>query len=99
MSRFIYLLRDADSAIVYIGQSRDVARRLQSHYDVATRNHYAAHRTEIKRRTLEWLPAVRSVEVLGPFRYREALDRERSLIEQHQPRGNRMFTIAHGWAS
>lgn len=91
--RYVYLLRNAEGEIVYIGQAGNVAQRLRTHYHAATKG---AHR-EIRRRTLEWLPSVRDVEVRGPFHPCDIHAVERGLIEQYQPRGNRMFTIAHGW--
>lgn len=71
---FVYFLRDANGAPVYIGRSCNVAARIKAH---------AAN---------DWITEVRSVDMTGPYTWREACDEERRQIEAHQPRANRDLT-------
>lgn len=83
---FVYFLRDADGVPVYIGRSCDVAARIRAHH--ANIDHPGI--PEDRRTT--WLLDCRSVSMLGPFTWDEAVARERAEIERHQPRANRDLT-------
>jgi predicted GIY-YIG superfamily endonuclease len=89
---FVYFLRDADGTPVYIGRSCNVAARIRAHASDATH----PYNPEAARKAA-WFCDVRSVDMVGPLTHREACRREREEVERHQPRGNRMFTEAHGW--
>lgn len=89
---FIYRVLDAAGEPIYIGRSCDVRARLRSHYSEATHPHSPAAR-EAK----SWIFDARSLSMLGPFTWGQACGVERAEIEQHQPRGNRMHTKAHGY--
>lgn len=88
----IYFLRDAAGDVVYIGRSCDVKGRIRAHYSDATHT-YSADLRDRK----AWLFDVRSLSVIGPFTWDEAVARERAEIERHQPRGNVMHTKAAGY--
>lgn len=84
---FVYFLRDASGAALYIGRSCNVAQRIRAHVSDATHPFDPA-----KAAKAEWLREVRSVDMVGPFTWRESIDRERAEIEKHQPRGNIALT-------
>lgn len=79
---FVYFLRDAEGSVVYVGRSCNVAQRLRAHISDASWQEAKA----------AWLWGVRSVDMVGPFTWDEAVARERAEIERHQPRGNVALT-------
>lgn len=89
---FIYTLLDANGEAVYVGRSCNVAARIKAHHGNIGHPFYV----RTKREPL-WLLEVRSLTLLGPFTWDEACRVERREIERHQPRGNRMYTKAHGY--
>lgn len=88
---FVYMALDAEGRALYIGRSCNVRQRLLAHH--ANLSHCGVTE-ELKPK---WLLDTRSLSLVGPFTWRKACDEERRLIEEHQPRGNRMFTKAHGY--
>ena len=83
---FVYFLLDTDGIPVYIGRSCEVAKRIRAHYHTLTNSGLS----DDKRAT--WLLECRSVTMVGPFNWDQAVARERAEIERHQPRGNRDLT-------
>lgn len=83
---FVYTLSDACGVPVYIGRSCNVAARLRGHHSNAT------HSDELTRARTAWLFDVRSVSMVGPFTWDEAVAEERRQIEVEQPRGNTSLT-------
>lgn len=73
---FVYRLHDAAGAPVYIGRSVDVAARIRAHHDAGK----------------AWLLDVRSVSMIGPMTWDEAVATERQEIAAFQPRGNIALT-------
>lgn len=81
---FVYFLLDAHGAPLYIGRSSNVRSRIRKHYGEAS----AEVETHDIYRKRDWFFQVRSVSLLGPFNWDEAIKRERAEIERHQPIGN-----------
>lgn len=85
---FVYRLHDARGAVLYVGLSKNVPGRIKNHVRDAERGHFLKS---------QWVPRVRSLTMLGPFTWLDAVERERDEIERLQPEGNRMFTKRYGW--
>lgn len=83
---FVYFLRDAGGTPIYIGRSSGVAARIKAHH--STIDHSGVPE-DLKAR---WLLDVRSVDLMGPFTWDEAVAEERRQIGLNQPRGNRQLT-------
>ncbi len=73
---FVYTLADADGKPVYIGRSCNVAARIKAHASGGA----------------EWVTGVRSVSMIGPFTWDDAVREERAAIERSQPRANKALT-------
>ena len=85
---FVYTLRDADGAPVYVGRSCNPRSRIREHY----RNRDCL----VEGFRTAWILDVRSVDLTGPYTWDEAVAAERDAIERLQPRGNRQMT-ARDW--
>lgn len=85
---FVYRLLDENGTPLYIGLSCNVPGRIKAHVKEAQRGHFLKSK---------WVPQVRDLTMTGPFKWLEAVERERREIEAHQPEGNRMFTKRFGW--
>jgi predicted GIY-YIG superfamily endonuclease len=81
---FVYTLSDADGAPVYVGRSSNVAARIKAHISNATNPH-----DKDAAFTAGWLRDVRSVSMVGPFNWDDAVAEERRQIKTKMPRGNR----------
>jgi len=73
----IYLFRDAEQAVLYVGKAKNIRRRLQSYRNASRRR---AHR---KMRTL--VREAQSLEVVLQDSERQALLEENRLIREHRP--------------
>ena len=80
---FVYFLMDEAGEVLYVGRSQNVARRLLGHLSDAS----SPDTTQAPRKAL-WLGDVRSVSMIGPFTWAEAVAEERRQIETVQPFGN-----------
>lgn len=80
---FVYVLSDADGAVLYVGRSRNVATRLLGHYSDASNPD-----TMQALRKAMWFQDVRKVDMTGPLTWDEAVKLGRRLIEDEQPFGN-----------
>jgi excinuclease UvrABC nuclease subunit len=80
---YVYFLSDAAGAVIYVGRSQNVAKRLIGHYSDASN----PDTVEAPRKAL-WLMDVRTVSMIGPFAWDQAVAEERRHIEQLQPFGN-----------
>lgn len=85
---FVYFLCDADGIPVYIGRSCNVPQRIRAHHAKAS----SLTEGWDTYRARDWFFDVRSVDMVGPFNWRDVVKRERAEIERHQPRGNRDLT-------
>ena len=88
---FVYRLHDAAGAVLYVGRSCNVKARIRAHLSDAQ-----SSMPEFNHKR-EWVYNVRRVSMVGPFTWDDACRVERAEIEAHQPRGNRMHTLAHGY--
>lgn len=82
---FVYQLLGADGTPIYIGRSCNVAARIRSHVSDAERQF--GDSSAAVRKAL-WIMDVRSVSMVGPFAWAEAVKEERRQIELEQPWGN-----------
>lgn len=75
----VYLMRDADGAIIYIGKARSLKQRVRSYFSTSSDSRYH----------VRFLMArVTDIEVLLTDTEKEALLLENTLIKQHHPRYN-----------
>lgn len=74
---FVYRLHDASGAVIYVGRSCDVARRIRAHASYPVRS---------------WITDARDVSMFGPMTWDEAVRAERAEIGRLQPRGNEALT-------
>jgi predicted GIY-YIG superfamily endonuclease len=81
---FVYTLTDADGDPVYVGRSCNVGERIRAHYSETENPYTAAGKAKAI-----WLPDVRSVSMVGPFTWDEAVKEEGRQIRSKRPRGNR----------
>ncbi len=75
----VYLMKDDQGAIIYVGKARDLKKRLQSYFQ--------AHRPHDPKTTL-LLTKVASYETILTHTEKEALILESNLIKRHRPRYN-----------
>jgi excinuclease ABC subunit C len=75
----VYLMRDDQGAIIYVGKARNLKKRLQSYFQV--------HRPHDPKTTL-LLTKVASYETILTHTEKEALILESNLIKRHRPRFN-----------
>lgn len=85
---FVYFLCDSAGKAIYVGRSCDVPARIRAHHGEAS----ATSEPYDRYRKRDWFFDVRSVSMVGPFTWDDAVRRERAEIELHQPRGNRDMT-------
>lgn len=88
---FVYFLRDVQGEALYVGRSCNVAGRIRAHYSDATHQFDA-----VKASKALWFVDVRSVDMVGPFLWTEAVAVEREHIERLQPVGNIALTRRAG---
>ena len=88
VEHFVYRMHAEDGEVLNVGLSKNVPARIKAHVRDAERGN------ELK---LRWLPQVRTLSMEGPFKWLDAVERERSEIERLQPIGNRQYTKAYGW--
>ena len=75
----VYLMRDADGAIIYIGKARSLRQRVRSYFNASSDSRYH----------VRFLMArVTDIDVLLTDTEKEALLLENTLIKQHHPRYN-----------
>jgi excinuclease ABC subunit C len=75
----VYLMRDADATIIYIGKARNLRQRVRSYFKAAGDSRYQ----------VKFLVArIADIEVMLTDTEKEALLLENTLIKQHHPRYN-----------
>lgn len=75
----VYLMKDAEGMILYVGKARDLRKRLSS---------YARYSPDQHTKTAVMLAKVAGVETILTNTEKEALILEASLIKEHRPRYN-----------
>jgi predicted GIY-YIG superfamily endonuclease len=91
LRHFVYYLTDANGEVVYVGRSRNVALRIQTHH------HQAVTQCETTGNNKAWIFDVRSVSMGGPMSWERSIETERAAIERIQPRGNIKLTKRDIW--
>lgn len=74
----VYIMKDKDGTIVYVGKAISLRKRVQSYFRKDTGNY----------KTSYLVPVIASIEHINTSSEAEALILEASLIKQHQPRYN-----------
>ncbi len=77
----VYLMRDADGAILYIGKAKDLFKRVAQYFN--------PNKPDLKNTYLT--PLIRAIDYVPCGSEREALLLERRLIHEHQPFFNAMW--------
>lgn len=90
--QFVYYLLGADGAALYVGRSSDVVRRIGQH-----NRHAEQPENPIYGGKAAWFFDVRSVSMVGPMSWAQAIVLERQEITRLQPRGNVRHTRRDSW--
>ena len=85
LRHFVYYLSDESGDVVYVGRSKNVAKRIEQH-------HYHASTGDRRYGDKSWLFDARDVSMVGPMSWENAIKTERAEIERLQPRGNVKLT-------